>query len=215
MSETWFADNYSDLSVQGGVNAGFQFQFSCERCRDAYRTPFAPYRRGQAAGWLDKASGLLGGILGQADSAADSVAQAGWKSAWDEAFRNSVVEAKTHFKRCARCFQYVCAKCFNAPTGLCLNCAPDAEVEIEAAKAAGRVHGAVEVGQAAGHTDGTKLDPSRTRQLVCPQCGAEAHGAKFCPECGAKLATTVKCAGCGAESPPGTKFCPECGQKMT
>ena len=215
MSETWFADNYSDLSVQSGVNAGFQFQFSCERCGDAYRTQFASYRKGQAAGWLDKATGFFSGILGQADAAAGSLAEAGWKSAWDESFRQAVTEAKGHFNRCARCFQYVCAKCFNASGGLCFNCAPDAEIEIEAGKATGKAQGASEVGQAAGHGEGIKMDASRDRQLVCPQCGVEAHGAKFCPECGAQLATTVKCGGCGAESPPGTKFCPECGQKMT
>src|SRR5436190_10634901 len=155
MSETWFADNYTDMSVQSGVNAGFQFQFSCERCGDAYRTPFAPYRKAQAAGWIDRAAGIFGGILGQADGAAESLAQAGWKSAWDDSFRQSVAQAKAHFKRCSRCYQYVCARCFNAQTGLCLNCAPDAEVEMQAAKAAGKAQGASEVGHAAGNGEGT------------------------------------------------------------
>jgi DNA-directed RNA polymerase subunit RPC12/RpoP len=32
-----------------------------------------------------------------------------------------------------------------------------------------------------------KMDVRRDRQLVCPKCNAETHGAKFCPECGFKL----------------------------
>jgi hypothetical protein len=213
MSETWFSDNYGDISVQGGANSGFQFEFHCERCGDAYRTPFKAYRKGQASGWISQAAGMFGGLLGQADSAVDQLAQAGWKSAWDEAFKESVVEAKGHFKRCARCFQHVCAKCYNAQMGLCMNCAPDAEVELQAAKAAGKAQGAAEVGQLAGYNVGTGMDTKRERQLVCPDCGAATKGAKFCPECGTKLATTVRCS-CGNECEPGTKFCPECGEKV-
>ncbi|HEY0867125.1 MAG TPA: zinc ribbon domain-containing protein [Fimbriimonas sp.] len=214
MSETWFSDNYGDLSVMSGVNAGFQFEFFCERCHDVYRTRFQPYRKAQAAGWLGTASNVLGGLLGQADNAADSYAQSGWKGAWDDAFRESVVEARGHFNRCAQCFQHVCAKCFDVQSGLCYNCAPDAEVAMQAAKASGRAQGAAETGHEAGYSAGKGIDVKRDRQLVCPECGAETHGAKFCPECGTKLATTLQCAGCGHEFPQGTKFCPECGEKL-
>lgn len=214
MSENWFSDNYSDLSNSNGVDAGFQFEFYCERCRDAYRTEFQGYKSTQAAGWLGRASGLIGGILGSAGDAVDSMAEAGYKKAWDGAFRDATQNAKQHFKRCARCFQYVCARCFNKDSGLCLNCAPDAEVEIEAAKASGMVYAAGEKAALEGIQQGKKMDVKRKRQLVCPDCGAEAHGAKFCPECGTKLAVNAECPDCGVEVPSGAKFCPECGCKM-
>jgi hypothetical protein len=214
MSEAWFSDNYGDMSVQSGVNAGFQFEFYCERCHDAYRTPFQGYKKAQAAGWLGQASGLLGGVFGSADNVTDSLAQAGWKTAWDKAFQESVANAKGNFKRCAKCYQYVCSKCFNPQVGLCFNCAPDPEVEMQAAKAAGMVMGVQEVGTAHGYEAGKKVDTVRDRQLVCPECNAETHGAKFCPECGHKMAVMLKCSGCGHESDQGTKFCPECGQKL-
>lgn len=212
MSETWFSNNYGDLSIQGGVNSGFQFEFYCQRCQDAYRTPFEAYRKAQAAGWLSQASGLLGGILGSADGAANSLADAGWRSAWDEAFRKAVTDAGQHFKRCAQCHHHVCAKCFNVASGLCYDCAPDAEVVVQAAKAAGMAQGAAEVGTEAGYAKGKGIDVERERQLVCPNCGAEVHGAKFCPECGAKMSTKRFCTGCGAELADGAKFCGECGQ---
>jgi hypothetical protein len=214
MSETWFSDNFSDLSREGGVDSGFQFEFYCERCRDAFRTDVTNYRSGQAAGWLGKASGMLGGLLGQAGDAVEGVAQAGWHKAHDEAFRNSITEAKQHFKRCARCYQYVCAKCWNKDVGLCFNCAPDAEVEIEAAKASGMVYAAGEKAALEGIQQGKKMDVKRERQLVCPDCNAEVHGAKFCPECGKKMAVKEACPDCGTEVAPGTKFCPECGTKI-
>ncbi|NLE61108.1 MAG: hypothetical protein GX616_22400 [Planctomycetes bacterium] len=51
---------------------------------------------------------------------------------------------------------------------------------------------------------------------VCPECGAEAHGAKFCTKCGTKIerAAAGVCPACGAET-KGARFCPECGTKLT
>lgn len=214
VSETWFSNNFQDLSQGSGVNAGFQFEFYCERCHNAYRTEFESYRAGQAAGWIGRASGLLGGVLGQADNAVDGLAQQGWAKARDEKFRDAVVDAKQHFNRCSRCFQYVCDTCFNKAKGLCFNCAPDVQVEIEASRNQGELQAASEAAMAEGMKRAGARDVTRDQQLVCPSCGAEAHGAKFCPECGERLAVTVKCEGCGTESPAGTKFCPECGSKL-
>ena len=214
MGEIEFGDNYSDMCISSGLNAGFQFQFHCERCNDAWRSSFVAYSRGQASGWLSKASGLLGGITGTLGEAVDGLAESGWGAARDEAFREAIAQAKKHFNRCARCTQYVCARCFNKAKGLCLNCAPSAEVEIEAARSAGEVDAAREVADAEGRARGAKREVKRARQLVCPACGAETHGAKFCPECGEKLAVEAACADCGAKLTPGAKFCPECGAKQ-
>lgn len=209
-----FSDNYSDLSRQGGLDAGFQFQFHCERCRDTWRTDFVPYRSGQASGWISQASGIFGGVLGNLGRAADGVAQAGWSRARDEAFREAIEQAKGHFHRCARCFQYVCDTCWTSGKGLCLNCAPSTGVEIEAARAAAEADAAIELARAQGAESAKKFDMKRgDRQLVCPKCGAETSGAKFCPGCGNKLAVKTACPECSAEVPSGARFCPECGHK--
>lgn len=214
MGELKFSDNYRELSVQHGVNAGFQFEFHCERCNDTWRTDFVPYRSGQASGWLGKAAGMFGGLLGEVGSAADGLALAGWREARDVAFKEAVERAKSHFHRCAKCFQYVCDTCWNSASGLCYNCAPSAEVEIEAAKAQGAVYAAGEKAALEGIHQGKQMDVKRERQLVCPQCKAETHGAKFCPECGTKLAVAGECPACSAPVQPGAKFCPECGKPL-
>jgi RNA polymerase subunit RPABC4/transcription elongation factor Spt4 len=214
MSEMKFSDNYRDLCEQGGVDSGFQFEFYCQRCSDAWRSAFVPYRAGQASGWLGKAAGFLGGVVGEIGAAADGMAQAGWSNSRDEAFRNAVQEAEAHFHRCAKCFQHVCGTCWNAAKGLCLNCAPDAAVEIEAARSEGEMQAASEKAMEYGKTMGGQHDVKESRQLVCPGCGTEAHGAHFCPNCGMKLAVNSACPGCSATVPPDAKFCPECGHKM-
>ena len=214
MAEIKFSDNYSDLSKQSGVNAGFQFEFYCERCNDTWRADFVPFRSGQASGWLGKAAGLFGGALGGASEALEGLAQSGWGKAHDEAFKVAIEQAKKHFHRCARCFQYVCDTCWNRDKGLCLNCAPSAEVEVEAARAEGEVSASREEAISEGARRGKGLDAKRDRQLICAQCGAETKGAKFCPECGAQLAVKGRCPACSAEISPTAKFCPECGKKM-
>jgi len=214
MSEIKFSKNYSDHSVSAGANAGFQFEFNCERCGDAWRTEFVPYRGGQASSWLGKAAGIFGGLVGEASTAAEGLAQAGYGKAHDASFANAVEQAKNHFHRCARCMKYVCDPCWNRDKGLCRACAPDAQVEIEAARASGEVYAAGEKAALEGIQRGKQMDVKRDRQLVCPKCNAETHGAKFCPECGFKLAAQSECPKCAAEVSPGAKFCPECGEKL-
>lgn len=214
MGEIKFSDNYRDLCIQSGVNSGFQFEFYCERCHDAWRTDFKSYSSGRASGWLGKATGFLGGIASEAGSAMEGLAESGWGRARDEAFKESVKQAENHFNRCARCFQYVCGRCWNKDKGLCLNCAPDAEVEIEAARARGELEAAAEQAAKEGMSRGAAKDVKSSRQLVCPKCRAETHGAKFCPECGMQMAKAAFCPECRAEVSPGVKFCPECGHKM-
>ena len=57
-------------------------------------------------------------------------------------------------------------------------------------------------------------NPASGVDMVCPDCGAETHGAKFCPQCGKKLAVKRFCTDCGAEASSEAKFCPECGKSM-
>lgn len=214
MSEIQLGDNCNDLSVQSGANAGFQFEFRCECCNDARRSEFVAYRGGRASSWLGKAASLVGGLVGNVSDAAQSLADAGYTKAHDDALAVAVEAARPHYHRCARCHQYVCAACWSTDKGLCRTCAPDAEIEIEAARAEGEVAAAREAAITEGQKRGLKKDVKRDRQLVCPKCGAETHGAKFCPECGEKMAVKTACPKCAAEVSPGTKFCPECGQKL-
>jgi len=87
---------------------------------------------------MEKASGLFGGVLGRAGDALESLAESRWGQERDKAFQGAIEQARQHFHRCARCYQYICDVCWNVEKGLCLNCAPSAEVEIEAARAGGR-----------------------------------------------------------------------------
>lgn len=221
MSDTKFADNYRDLSEETGARAGFQFEFYCERCNMTWQSDFAPFRSGQAADWMDKASGFLGGVLGGVGSAIGSageavagVGEATYGTERDKAFRAAFEEAKANFHRCPKCMNYVCDQCWNADAGLCRNCAPSAEVEAEAAFAAGKVQAAGEKAVLEGIHEGKHMDVKTRRQLVCPDCGAETEGAKFCPECGKKLATSAFCTSCGAALAAEVKFCGDCGAKQ-
>ena len=214
MSEIHFSKNFQDHSVNTGANAGFQFEFYCERCNDAWRSEFVPYRSAQASSWIGRAAGMFGGVLGKVGTAADGIALAGYGEAHDHAFAASIEQAKNHFHRCARCMKFACDTCWNAAKGLCRECAPDAEVEIDSARAEGEVQAARERAAAEGQRRGEQIDVTRERQLVCPSCHAETHGAKFCPQCGVKLAVESKCAKCSADLAPGAKFCPECGTKV-
>ncbi len=214
MTDIKFADNFADLCRESGVDAGFQFEFYCERCGDTWRTPFVAYRSGQASGWIGKLSGALGGVLGGAAETVSGLSQAGWHNSRDQAFKSAIEQAKGHFHRCARCFQYVCDTCWTSDRGLCLNCAPDLDAEIESARAHGEISAAVEKAITEGQKRGKKADVARSRQLVCPECGAQTNGGKFCPECGYKLTPETRCPGCNAEVPLSARFCPECGGKL-
>ncbi|MBW3624783.1 MAG: zinc ribbon domain-containing protein, partial [Armatimonadetes bacterium] len=129
MSEISFGDNYSDISE----NTGFQFEFYCEHCRDAWRTPYKKYLAGSASNFLGTASSMLGGIFGSASNVADQLRDAGYKAAHDKAFQEAVQEAKDHFHRCRRCSNYLCGQCYNPNLNLCTACAPSIEEEANVA----------------------------------------------------------------------------------
>lgn len=215
MSEIRFSSNYQDLSQSSGVDAGFQFEFYCERCSDRWRTHYKPYRSGQASGWIQKGASIFGGLLGNASTVVSGMAQAGWHSARDEAFKEAITDAKAHFNRCGNCHDYVCEPCFDGSTGLCFNCAPNVQVAITRARAQGEVRSAAERADTEGESRGTRHDVRQDMQLVCPQCRAETHGAKFCPECGYKMAQQTPCTACSTLLQPGTKFCTECGHRQS
>jgi hypothetical protein len=216
-SEIYFNDNYRDLSQQSGISAGFQFEFSCQRCHDTWRSPFEGYAGARMAGWLNRgasaASGLLGRLGGDVSSAADGLAGAGWGHARDTSLRRAVATAQSHFSRCPRCTSHVCARCWNAQQGLCLVCAPDTAAELAASRQRGLNDEVSERGYAAGRQQGGGVDVQSSTPLVCPQCRAETHGSRFCGGCGHELARQNHCTGCGGTLPDTAAFCPDCGHR--
>ena len=214
-AETKFASNVQDLSNSTGVDAGFQFEFYCQRCHDRWRTQFKPYRSAQAGGWLQKGASLFGGILGNAGSVLNSMAEAGWHSARDEAFKEAVEAGKAHFNRCGACHEYVCGQCIDSANGLCFDCAPNVNVAITRSRAQGEVESASQRANDEGQRRGMTREVRRDMQLVCPQCSTETHGARFCPECGFRMGQQVQCQACPTMLEPGTKFCTECGHRQT
>lgn len=215
--ELHFADNFTDRSEQYGTGAGFQFDFSCESCRDTWRSPFEPYRSAQAAGWLQRLGGvggnLLGGMRNALDDAAEGMARAGWGGKRDEALRRAIANAEQHFHRCARCSDYVCDRCWSVEQGLCASCAPNVQAEVAQARHAGLVQQARQNAQEHGTAQAAQVDVRRQRQLACPACGTSTGGGRFCPDCGTALNQTRGCAGCGHDLPAASRFCPECGMR--
>ena len=191
MQTGWFSDNYKDMSQPQGADAGFEFEFYCERCRDAWRSGYERYARGRAEGWLQRAGGLAGEFGGRAGwdmsnmaNAAGGLAQAGWHKARDEAFQRAIGQAEGHFHRCANCTHHVCAQCWNGDRGLCLDCAPDLQARVETARAQGEVQAASQRANDFGQQLGQNVEVETAHQAACPQCGSATQGAKFCPECG-------------------------------
>ncbi|MGC0419365.1 zinc ribbon domain-containing protein [Embleya sp. AB8] len=216
--EIYFSRNYSDLCVSSGTGAGFQFEFSCQRCYDTWRSPFEAWHSGRAADWLQRGVSAAWGVFGRAGSeastAASGLATAGYGRARDTAFTKAIQNAEGHFNRCGRCTNYVCGRCFDTSLGLCATCAPDTAAEAAAATVRGRNDAVSERAMAAGAQEGARYDVNRPLQLVCPQCSAETHGARFCPGCGHRLAQTSSCGSCQATVPAGSAFCPDCGTRQ-
>jgi Double zinc ribbon len=213
----WFSGNYSDLSRQGGQDAGFEFEFRCGRCSQTWRSGFTPYTLGKASGWLRRATTMASGVTANLGidvaNAAEGLSEAGWSHARDAAFASAIQAAASHFHRCAKCTHQVCAQCWNAERGLCLNCAPDVASEVESARAHGLADAAASAAREAGASQAAGVNVTAPRQLVCPQCSTETHGGKFCRECGHKLGIPGACPSCSAPIPAGAKFCPECGTR--
>lgn len=213
--QLWFSQNSRDLSNAYGNDAGFEFEFYCQRCSDTWRSGFENYTLGRASGWLRRASNMASNVTSNIGwdvaNTVDGLADAGWHKARDAAFQRAITKAEGHFHRCARCTQHVCDKCWNADRGLCLHCAPDLQAEVEQARAEGEIYAARTAASEAGAKLAAGLDVTTQRQLVCPQCKSETHGGKFCPECGFKVGAPASCGSCSSEIPTGAKFCPECG----
>jgi RNA polymerase subunit RPABC4/transcription elongation factor Spt4 len=213
--DLWFSQNSRDLSQSYGDDAGFEFEFFCQRCSETWRSGFENYTLGRASGWLRRAGSMASNAMSNVGwdvaNTVGGLADAGWHKARDAAFQRAIGKAQAHFHRCARCVHQVCGNCWSIERGLCRDCAPDLQSEIEQARAQGEVAAARTAATAAGERQAAGMDVTTPRQLVCPQCRGETHGAKFCPECGHRLDAPAACRSCARPVPPAAKFCPECG----
>ena len=206
MGEMQFSDNYHDISTDNG----FQFEFYCERCHDAWRSPFDRYAVGTVEGMLGAADNLFGGIFGSARNAMSRVRGAGWSKARDEALRAATAKAGQHFHRCPRCSNHHCDNCWNEDEGTCITCVPRLDAEIAAIQREAKISKAREVAYEQATVGKEDL---QARVVSCRECGAPVGRGKFCPECGTSVSLTRNCTNCGAEIQTSSKFCPECGTK--
>jgi hypothetical protein len=215
-----FTSNFADNSTE----AGFQFTFYCDICREGYKTTFIESKTyskwrfirliGDVVGAVARATGHYNiGYSLERGSDAISDRFRGMSPAWhkehEAAFEIAQNEAKGHFHRCPKCKKWVCENDWNEQEMLCVNDAPRVNIEVAAARAKKMVsdinvkaeqeqvfHGEIE-----------------SKQTICPSCGKPSGEGKFCNNCGASL-SLVTCQKCGAKSQPGIRFCGECGTNI-
>ncbi|MEO5881177.1 MAG: zinc ribbon domain-containing protein [Caldimonas sp.] len=197
--------NYRDISPPlGDVGAGFQFEFFCESCGDTWKTPFKPYRAGQATGVFRRFGYLFNEFakisvvseyiyrLGRAGGT--SIEATGGK-AKAAALEEAHALAAQRYDKCENCRTMVCANCYDEATRRCLKC--------------DRAEG---VGAQAGTSASASASASAT---VCPNCQTPSQGGRFCHECGFDMASTHKsCPSCSATMSRQARFCTDCGHSF-
>jgi hypothetical protein len=215
-----FTSNYEDNSTE----AGFQFTFFCDSCREGYKTRFVESKTYKKRGLLRNIGRLAGAAASMAGnySLGSSIERGtdvlgerfhgmspDWHKEHEKAFEDAQNEAKGHFRRCPRCKKYVCENDWNEQEGLCVDDAPRMSVEVAAAKADKMVE---DIKAAAAMTP-VFTGEIESKQTLCPQCGKPAGEGKFCSNCGAPLGLGA-CPKCGAKNQPSSRFCSECGTKI-
>ena len=205
-----FTDNYRDHSTE----AGFQFEFFCERCGNGYKSGYKKNPVGMGAKVVRGLGGMLGGRFYGAQQGADELRDMTESQAKDKALREAVVECSVLFNQCHRCGNWVCKEiCWNEEFNMCADDAPKVQGEVAKLQSDARLEQAKTKVEAVDWTGDLNLE--RKQRVQCPHCGAEvAPSAKFCESCGQKVVIPVVCAKCGTESERGTKFCPECGNNL-
>src|SRR5260221_2515570 len=151
-----FTRNYRDLST----DAGFQFEFYCDRCGNGYQTELQASTLGTVISALDAASNLFGGVFGSGASAARNVRSAGWEKAHDNAFAAAVEEAKPHFHKCKRCGKWVDGDCWNDQRSLCKDCAPDLQEEMSSIQVQAAVNDTREQAETVDYVSADKVRQS-------------------------------------------------------
>ena len=185
--------NYRDISTSmSDVSAGFQFEFYCEKCGEASRSAFRPYRKGQITGWLSRFAFMFYD-LNKASRATGAFAEAGGGSAKAEALEEARAAAAALYERCEGCRKWVGRECWNSNSNTCRDCAAKASSD-----AASGYGGSGYSAAGSGPT--------------CPNCQTASQGGRFCHECGFDMASTHKsCTACGVTLSRQARFCTDCG----
>lgn len=219
---TAFTRNYEDNST----DAGYQFTFYCDNCRDGFKTSFiesSTYRKGRGLRTLSEGAGILGNLVGgrlrdfgyASQSGGDALSRTfdGQSPAWQQehqaAFERSQNEARQHFHRCNSCTSWVCDACHNEDEGLCVSCAPRQEIFVAKARADAMQRNINEAGQSATVWQGA----IESKTTACPNCGKPAGAGKFCNNCGSSM-EMQSCARCGAKNALTVRFCNNCGNNL-
>ncbi len=210
MAYIQFTRNYTDHSR----DTGFQFEFFCDRCGNGFMSQFRPNRLGMLGEASRGLGSVLGGVFGRVSGGSYELENMTRGKARDDAFAQAITELKPLFHQCQRCGTWVCKDvCFNNQAGLCANCAPKQEGEIEKAKSDAFVY---QVQQKAMETPlANNVNINQQRVVTCPRCNSETGGGKFCQSCGLNLMPQpTACSACQTQVAPGTKFCPNCGNRL-
>src|SRR6266508_4600055 len=175
-----FTDNYRDHSTE----AGFQFEFFCERCGNGYKSGFKANPLGMGAKVMRGLGGLLGGRLGNAQYGTDQL--------------RDMTESQSKDKALAEAVE---------------NVAPQFEQELGQMQSQARLEQAQEKVKTVDWLTDVNVERKQRAMCPHCGAEASASG-KFCENCGKPLTIPVTCAKCGTESERGTKFCPECGNNL-
>ncbi len=212
-----FTRNYEDNSTE----AGFQFTFYCDLCRDGFKSSFIEsetHRKGGLLRGISRGASIGASLLGQhglgwnVERGADILGERfngmspEWQKEHERAFEMSQNEAQNHFHRCHSCRQWVCDDDYNEEEQLCVACAPRQNVAVSAARSRKMVE---DIEAKAAETQVFKGE-IESKTIVCPQCGKPAGQGKFCNNCGASM-QAERCATCGAPLAANMRFCGECG----
>jgi hypothetical protein len=217
-----FSRNYEDNST----DAGFQFTFYCDVCKDGYKSSFiesATYKKRKGSRLLGQGVGIAGSLLGGQFRKIGTAADRGsnilserfdgkspeWQKEREWAFERAQNEAKRYFHRCPNDNKYVCDHCWNEDEGLCVSCAPRQEIYVAQTRAQAMKRNIDEAGQTAIVWQGN----IESKTTVCPSCGKPAGTGAFCSNCGAAM-SLKECPKCGAKNARTVSFCNSCGQNL-
>ncbi|MGZ5183924.1 MAG: double zinc ribbon domain-containing protein [Caldimonas sp.] len=191
--------NYRDISTNpGDIGAGFQFEFVCECCGETWKTPFKPYRAGQAAGIFRRFGyifnefariSVVSDLIFKAGRATGTSVEVSGSKAKVAALEEALALAADRYNKCGNCRTLVCGNCWNESDQLCIKCERQGGV---------------------GHPGSSEVASSSSP--ACPNCQTPTQGGRFCPECGFDMASTHKsCPSCSATMPRQARFCTDCG----
>lgn len=141
MNKAQFTQSVHDLSTE----AGFQFEFLCDRCGRAYVSDLKPVESGATLLWTDNVKGSSSGGLGAGsagslgsvshfmNTAKDRMrADIGderrdhspaWQKKHATTFTRAIQDAKQHFHKCKQCGHWVDSVCWSDGQKLCKDCA--------------------------------------------------------------------------------------------